>query len=150
MYCGHCGKDLENDNVLVCPSCGARVKNDINYCTNCGGLRKNKKKKSCVFCNHLFEDVNRDNTFRKSRKKVNNKIGGLIVCIIFFCFFIFSLLGLYQDITATIGYVNSKNGQYISATEMHLQVPFQIIIALILGVVCVKVFIGWLNEIRKK
>ena len=147
MYCGFCGKEL-NERVLICPECGARTKNDINYCTICGGLRKNKKKKACIFCGNLFENINIKKRREGTNRKVNNKIGGLISCIIIFCFFIFSLLGLYQDITATVGYVS--HGQYISPTEMHLQVPVQIVIILIIGFVFVKVFIGWINEIKKK
>ena len=107
-------------------------------------LEKNKKKKTCIFCGNIKK--RREGTNRK----VNNKIGGLISCIIIFCFFIFSLLGLYQDITATTGYIDSRTGQYISATQMHLYVPVQIIGVILTGFVFVKVFIGWINEIKKK
>ena len=149
MYCGFCGKELD-EGVLICPECGARAKNDINYCTNCGGLRKNKKKKTCIFCGNLFENINIKKRIEGTNRKVNNKIGGLIATIILFFVFICSLLGLYQDITATTGHIDSRTGQYISATQMHLYVPVQIIGVILTGFVFVKVFVGWINEIKKK
>lgn len=150
MYCGYCGKELESSNVLICPECGARTKNDINYCTNCGGLRKNKKKKTCIFCGNLFEPINIKNKREGTNEiKVNNKIGGLIASAIMFCIFIGCLLGLYQDITATTGYIDSK-GHYISVTQMHFQVPIQILGVIITGFILVVLLIGWIHEIRKK
>ncbi|WP_317312307.1 hypothetical protein [Clostridium thermobutyricum] len=146
----YCGKELESSNVIICPECGARTKNDINYCTNCGGLRKNKKKKACIFCGNIFENINIKNHRKRTEKKVNNRIGGLIALVIIFFIFIETLIGLYQDITATTGYIDSRTGQYISATQMHFQVPIQILAIIITGFILVKLFIGWINEIRKK
>ncbi|WP_195972979.1 hypothetical protein [Clostridium thermobutyricum] len=146
----YCGKELESSNVIICPECGARTKNDINYCTNCGGLRKNKKKKACIFCGNIFENINIKNHRKRTEKKVNNRIGGLIALVIIFFIFIETLIGLYQDITATTGYIDSRTGQYISATQMYFQVPIQILAIIITGFILVKLFIGWINEIRKK
>ncbi|OPX47479.1 hypothetical protein [Clostridium thermobutyricum] len=127
MYCGYCGKQLESEHDLICRDCGSRVGNDINYCTNCGGLRKNKKKKTCVFCGHIFYTVQSNNNNYRKFSSTNNKInskGGLIFSSIFMLIWLgTSIRDLYGDLTATTGYFSSKTSQYISVADRHANVP---------------------------
>lgn len=150
MYCGYCGKQLESEHDLICRDCGSRVGNDINYCTNCGGLRKNKKKKSCVFCGHIFYTTpsNNINTRRaySSNNKVNSK-SGLIISVIFMIIWIGTAVrSFYGDLTATTGYYSSRTGEYVSVASRHANIPidlFFIGIGIFFLITCIR---GFLNS----
>lgn len=156
MYCGHCGEKLETTNKLICSKCGSRIRNDLNYCNYCGTERKNIKKNSCSVCKHKFNEIhtiksgnyNSEETLTYGRhnsdyRSLTGVLFGIILLTLSFSKF-------YEDINATNGYISSRTGQYISLSERHSNIPFEILFIIIGVFIIYFSFKIYINKKRRK
>ncbi|MGL5648061.1 MAG: hypothetical protein ACRDDY_09430 [Clostridium sp.] len=127
MYCGCCGERLDNEFVLICPSCKGRTKNDRKYCTKCGERRVAKSKNGCAFCGNSYDMI------EKKNKNSNRNTGDIFRKIFVVVFLIGMIITIYLDAVTKVGMVDTKTGQYISAAQLHASVPIQIIGVILVG-----------------